>query len=73
MENLSLRWSLFILTLVVVHFTVATALLKLLGIFQPLALFMGGAAWVWFAMPKINAWMVENTPFGEVWDWARRA
>ena len=27
---------------------------------------------VCFLMPKANAWLVVHTPFGRVWDWARR-
>ena len=72
MENLNLKWAFFVLVLSVAHFAVATSLLKLLGIFQPPALVIGGGLWVWFLMPKVNAWMVENTPLREVWDWARR-
>ncbi len=25
----------------------------------------------YFVFPKINAWLVHNTPFGRVWTWAR--
>ncbi len=72
MENMNIRWGLFVLGLSLVHFGAATTLLKLLGISQPLVLLVGGALWLWFLMPKVNAWMVKNTPFGGVWEWAKR-
>ena len=71
MEPLTLKWSFFVLFLVLVHFYVVTWIAGLLGIFQPAGLFLVGAAWVWFAMPRVNSWLVIHTPFGRVWAWFR--
>jgi hypothetical protein len=72
MQDRSTKWSFFILILSVAHFCAATYVVGLLGIFaNPLWLFVIGASWVWFAMPPINTWLVMNTPFKKVWDWAR--
>ncbi len=71
MENITLKWGFFMLFLILAHFYAATAVVGLLGIFQPAGLFLAGGAWVWFAMPKVNAWLVMNTPFGRVWAWFR--
>jgi len=71
MPNQSLKWCFFILFLAVVHYVAITALLQALGILQPFGLFLAGVAWVWFGMPKVNAWMVMHTPFKKVWDWAQ--
>jgi len=71
MPNESIKWNLFMLALVVVHFFAITTFLKMLGILEPLGLFLFGAAWVWCAMPVVNAWLVQNTIFGRLWWWAR--
>ncbi len=71
MQNITLRWGFFILSLILAHFWAATAIAKLLGVFQPVGLFLVGALWVWFGMPRANAWLVQRTPFGRVWAWIR--
>ena len=71
MELLTLKWDFFIMFLIVVHFAAVTTLLKQLEIFQPAGLFLAGVVWVWLAMPRVNAWLVTNTPFGRVWAWFR--
>ena len=71
MEPLSLKWSFFVLFLVAVHLAAVTTLLKMWGVSSTLGLFLAGAAWVWFAMPRVNAWLVIHTPFGRVWTWFR--
>ncbi len=74
MENdtgINPKWGAFVLLLTIAHFAAITTLLKLLGIFQPFGLFLAGGAWVWFAMPRVNSWLVMNTPFSKLWDWAR--
>ncbi len=69
-EDQSLKYGLFILFLLFGHFAAATSLAKLVGVSSSLGLFLVGAVWVWFGMSKVNAWLVINTPFGKVWDWA---
>ena len=68
----SIKWYLFILGLALVHFFVAVSLLKMAGIVNSGVFLAGGGLWIWFLMPKVNAWMVLNTPFGKVWEWAKR-
>jgi hypothetical protein len=66
-----LKHDFLLLALIVIHFAIATALLRPLNIFQPAGLFVCGMAWVWFGMPKVTAWLIRYTPFKRVWDWAR--
>jgi len=66
------KWGLFVLGLALVHFVVATSLLKIVGVVNPGVLIIGGGLWVWVLMPEINAWLVKNTPFGKIWEWARK-
>ena len=71
MQNWSIRWMLFMMALTM--FWMFVPLLIVSRFTGPLGLpgFLVAMAFVWYGMPKVNKWLIVNTPFGNVWRWAR--
>jgi hypothetical protein len=75
MNNIkSFRWLFFVMTLGIFWLFTPLVLGRFLTpegeVLSPLWL-VGGLLFAYFAAPKVNAWLVVNTPFGRVWTWAR--
>jgi hypothetical protein len=74
MNNIkSIRWLLFIMGLSMFWMFVPLLIVsRLVG--HPLGIvgLVASLAFVWYGMPKVNAWLLQNSEtFRVIWEWAR--
>ena len=72
MKKMSARWLCFVAVLTM--FWVIAPLWVITRFTGPIGApgLLISLAFLWFAFPKVNAWLVVHTPFGRLCAWARR-
>ena len=72
LEQTSNRWRGFVVVVALFWMIVPLWIMRLLiGGAVPLVGVVVCWGVMWFLAPKINAWLVHNTPWAAVWHWAR--
>ena len=70
--NRPLKYDVFLMALLAIHFVPIIFLVKLfeLGNAEPIVILICGMLWWGLGFAKVTAWAVRHTPFGHVYNWA---